>query len=116
MAACMRGRGKHTRGTDWGCAQELCASRQLVHMGDVVEVLADTLATPLLDDAFVAGLLDMLAELYPEEHALLADRIAAVRVPRQPPPEELCAACDLTCMPCMRVPRACPPCRPVCRL
>lgn len=71
--------------------QELCASKQLVHMDEVSDVLAHILSSAQLQDGYVEELLAMMASLYPSEHHLLRARVSALRPPGQPQPDELCA-------------------------
>lgn len=72
--------------------QELCDSQELAALPEVCAVLARTLASPLIEDAYVDSLLDMVEDLYPAECAALAPTVAALRVCGQEPPPEQCAS------------------------
>ena len=68
--------------------QELCASNQLLHMEDLLDVLTRTLASPLLHDHYVSELLDMMAAMYPTEHGMLRTRVSTARRPGQARPRQ----------------------------
>ena len=74
------------------CAQGICEHDILLRMDDLLNALADALASPLFEDEYVAQLLTMTHEISEPASRALSGRVTQRRKPGTEPPTEKCAA------------------------